>query len=733
MPFGITITASYAIKQSSRLLKTVEGNEKEELQDLQERLDSKIRIISPAIDMIELIYPDILLRSSARGNTSLESAVSLTKSIRWEIQALGQRLAAAATTDERARSGKLKAQEKAQHEIELKRVLQAIKKLLNKIEDAVPLINLAITASGTSLSSTLPTTVSPSRLLQASTFLTAGDTQYSIDPSQPVQIGPTFTLSMYMLFAGHIRPQYEEDVRESTWKEVMHKANVKLMRVSLDALHRLPGDKSLKTHLDGSSASLSGSPTSRLAEDECVPIKDEDQARADEYAYQLVIVEDLEDDRVHTFEDDQPQPGPFADVNLAGIREALPVHQISKIFYADTGKILNIGTEGEVNSPILLLKRDINAIPPRRMMERHGQEEIHGFGGATPNSAHHGTQANGSTDSQTQLARTDQTQSLSSNILTPRKGVELISAPNPWRIPQDLDPEWIAFEVYTETPDSDLESESDAPASKPSRSSSVEPSLATSLSRIHLTSPSPQPSSSRSLPAPSLPPIRTSLSLLETLLRLLSLQQFQQTTHLSIPDELLTFFLSESASTGAAQGDVEERKRVREEARRRVGFDPYDESPIKRRGEEYQYRDERQHAWEAQNEYDERDYTSGNGDDGRGYATPSPRYDEGYGTHNFAYPSPSSPSLRQHSPMLRNQKSKSGSPASARGMPGTPPVRWRVSEGAVKRGSPLARPGTGITDEGLGSSPGSEGRSSEAEKGENWGENVGDEKASEKT
>lgn len=53
---GITITASYAIKQSSRLLKSVEGHEKEELQDLQERLDSKIRIISPAIDMIELMY-----------------------------------------------------------------------------------------------------------------------------------------------------------------------------------------------------------------------------------------------------------------------------------------------------------------------------------------------------------------------------------------------------------------------------------------------------------------------------------------------------------------------------------------------------------------------------------------------------------------------------------------------------------------------------------------------------
>ena len=86
------------------------------------------------------------------------------------------------------------------------------------------------------------------------------------------------------------------------------------------------------------------------------------------------------------------------------------------------------------------------------------------------------------------------------------------------------------------------------------------------------------------------PQIKTSLSLLEILLRLASLQQFQQMSHLSIEDEYLNFFLSEAATTGAASGDEHERRRMREDARRRVGFDPYDESPIKRRGEEYQYR-----------------------------------------------------------------------------------------------------------------------------------------------
>lgn len=32
------------------------------------------------------------------------------------------------------------------------------------------------------------------------------------------------------------------------------------------------------------------------------------EVRTDEYAYHLLIVEDLEDDRVHDFEDDEPKP-----------------------------------------------------------------------------------------------------------------------------------------------------------------------------------------------------------------------------------------------------------------------------------------------------------------------------------------------------------------------------------------------------------------------------------------
>ncbi|KAJ4299077.1 Ran-specific GTPase-activating protein 30 [Kalmusia sp. IMI 367209] len=185
---------------------------------------------------------------------------------------------------------------------------------------------------------------------------------------------------------------------------------------------------------------------------------------------------------------------------------------------------------------------------------------------------------------------------------------------HPWRLPPNLDLEWMAFEVYTEEPptDSDVEeSELDVqiPSSTittPQRAESESPGLASHFSKLDLrpstptsmTSPrpntqlipSPQKSSNlfpqRPQASTATPAIKTSLSLLEMLVRLTALQQFQQTSHLAIPDELLTFFLSDSSTVGSG-GDSELRRRVRREARMRVGFDPYDESPIKRRGEEY--------------------------------------------------------------------------------------------------------------------------------------------------
>lgn len=51
---GLALTSTYAIGQCSRLLKTVDDRAtRAELKTLQTQLDSKIRILSPVIDLIE--------------------------------------------------------------------------------------------------------------------------------------------------------------------------------------------------------------------------------------------------------------------------------------------------------------------------------------------------------------------------------------------------------------------------------------------------------------------------------------------------------------------------------------------------------------------------------------------------------------------------------------------------------------------------------------------------------
>lgn len=580
---GIAITSHYALKQCGRLMRTVDGQEKQELAALQIRLDSKIKIISPAIDMIELI--------AARGNTSLESAVGLTKSLRWDIQTLGSRVEKAVAEEQLTRRGSSRAKSRDQNNMELKVIIGEMKRLLERIEDAVPLINLAITTSGVNLSTTLPATVSPSRLLQASTFLTSGDMQYCASKPRAQQIGPTFTLSLYMLFSGHANRPHEEDLRETTWKEVMHKARVTLMRVPLDNVYDYP--------------TPFGQDSSRAQEANHAHIPSDSVIQ--EFAYQLLIVEDLDDGRMHDYEDGEPRPEPYDGISQAGVREIIPIHEISKIFYADTGKILNIGADGESNNPILLLKRDVNAAPPRRMMERDTETDYE------------------SDDSHTVGDESDLEQSqLEEQLrreLTPNPEPAAPEEPEqpayPWRLPPTLDLEWMAFEVYTEDPSSDSEIDdtedveesvsSPTPTGRPTPNDrSHSSSFLNRFSNLNLRpdtpscSPKPTPNNQimsspekTSAPAPyaspsttSLPAIKTSLSLLEMLIRLTALQQFQQSSHLAIPDEFLNFFLSDSSTVGAG-GDAEMRRRVRREARLRVGFDPYDESPIKRRGEEY--------------------------------------------------------------------------------------------------------------------------------------------------
>ncbi|KAK7419955.1 Ran-specific GTPase-activating protein 30 [Neonectria magnoliae] len=593
---GIALTSTYALGQCSRLLKSVEDKKLHaQLKSLRKLLDSKIKIISPAIDLIEF--------KSSRGNVFLESAVPLAKSLHKEIVLLGRRIEAVAVAEEKLADDHVETKPVHVYHDELVAIIANIEALLDRIDREIPLLQLAITASGESLSTSLPPGISPSRLLQASTFLIVGDTQFAQDPSRPVQIGPAFTLSLYMLFLSHAstvgspnapggsvgsseRGIYglEEGARKPIWQEVLHKARVRLCRTKRDYTF---------DNMAGYQPGVNGSENSS---ETTSPYMFEG---ADEYAYHLEIIEDLNDGRLH---DDDQIGGPYDEIATAGIRESIPIHQVSKIFYTDTGRILNIGTatDGEHN-PVLLLKRDVGAVPAWDTaggVADYLEDADSDDGSITPGTS------NGDAGDDEQSIINKQLFQESAAVQSGNSGKSLQNGIRKFKFPSHLDPEWIALEVYEEddeVPDAeDNESigsgklgeleEAISKKGPPRDRTSLDPKVVDQIKRLSLQSStstnSPQPVSrvrnaaeTQDFVARSpFRTITTSLSLMEMLIRLTSLQEFQQASHLSIPDHILTFFLEETSTTGLVG---ETQWRVRSDAKRRMGFDPYTDSPTK--------------------------------------------------------------------------------------------------------------------------------------------------------
>jgi len=378
-----------------------------------------------------------------------------------------------------------------------------------------------------------------------------------------------------------------EGDRKPIWQEVMHKARLRLCRTLMDWTF---------DPAQGYCPKASPSPT--LAEDYSATSALAMFTPSGQYSYHLEIIEDLDDGRVH--DEDGPKLGPYDDMPLAGIRESIPIYQISKIFYTDTGRLLNIRDTGDGDSsPVLLLKRDVDAKTPDRLRE----EWLEGSDGSQSG-----------TEEGDDIPLNDQS-SVDRQLLKETEAFEASVGNHTENatsyLPKHVDPEWMALEVYMEDDEAEdsedgeelcEDSSDDTPrkrVTKPNRGppnhrSSVDSDLLGQIRRISIQ---PSPSYTVSQPSPEgigqagadasgstaakspFGSVITSLSLLEMLIRLTSLQEFQQTPHLSIPDHILTFFLEETSTTGLQQGEAQ--WALRNEAKRRVGFDPYADTPNK--------------------------------------------------------------------------------------------------------------------------------------------------------
>ncbi|KAJ2659311.1 Ran-specific GTPase-activating protein 30 [Coemansia sp. RSA 1200] len=345
-----------------------------EIDRLRTLFEAKLRIITPAIDLVDII--------SARGHSAMASVLQLTYALRSDIVAFSAKLEKLDQMVERALQKEKRAQgggggsdsssslsaifrrvsigpqsasgsEAAHSDLAALNdaIIDDLKALLVNIEEAVPLLNLALTTSGAHLGTSLPPGISPSRLMQASALLSRSSTWHdhrnrsdnqSAGASSDVMVGDPFVLRLYSLFVASVRPKSKADF---TWKEEFAKCRVALWRCA-------------------------GRPDNK---------NDEDAAAAvfaqDEYVYELRIIEDLDDGRYH--DDDaaadsaqhsssaslvhkdrdswvsimdrkSPASGPMR----AGRIIRIPLDRVASLHYTSAGSLLNIE---DSSSPVLVV------------------------------------------------------------------------------------------------------------------------------------------------------------------------------------------------------------------------------------------------------------------------------------------------------------------------------------------------------------------------------------------
>ncbi|PVZ99513.1 hypothetical protein BB558_004409 [Smittium angustum] len=268
----------------------------------------------------------------------------------------------------------------------IERISEELKLLLSKIDQTVPLLNLALATSGIHLSGAIPTGISTSRLLQASSHIYRASLQYetyvdsinsqhinsknqkilgsssssfshsrkkknlnSAKPSsnikttypgsktrqerkykksksflEKIDVGQPFNLKLFSLFSGSVR---EKSLSDFTWKEHYPKCQIKLTRnLNIkDTSRRL-----------ASNNNISG-------------IKGE----LEEFSYSLVCTENINDGRYHEEMINNVNNKISSHDFIPGKTIQLPLNSISQLYYSSSGLLLNI--EGS-NSPVLVLQ-----------------------------------------------------------------------------------------------------------------------------------------------------------------------------------------------------------------------------------------------------------------------------------------------------------------------------------------------------------------------------------------
>lgn len=302
------------VNHQAALLTADNKEEERELESLLSQFATKLRIVTPAIDLIEII--------AARGHSTVTGALPLTQQLRRQVEHISRQISSAKQPDDKSASTT------TLNSVGGNSVVGQLRQLLDDIDGAVPLLTLALATSSThpgtndgESSLFANNMTSPSRLLQASSAL------LSQEQKEEGPVGGCLRLRLYSLFVGSVRPKSQQDF---TWKEDF--------ALTQCVLWKLPP----------------------------VTAKDTDTVLA-EYGYELRLVEDLRDGRYHQQEEESLKLDPWVKelcpTENAGRALRIPLQGIRSMHYTSAGSLLNIE---DSNSAVLVLgvRRQQTTGPP---------------------------------------------------------------------------------------------------------------------------------------------------------------------------------------------------------------------------------------------------------------------------------------------------------------------------------------------------------------------------------
>ncbi|GBC03591.1 hypothetical protein RclHR1_05200002 [Rhizophagus clarus] len=539
-------------EEKSKTISLITANE-EELRRAKENLGLSIRMVLPAIELIEII--------SARGNTTLQSTVEHAKQLQKEIVSVGKKL------DPHLNQGseRLSVQEVTSNNENL---IKEIELLIQKIERFVPYLNLIMTTSGANLNWSLPNSVSPSRFLQSSNLLSEANRKFTNSKDEQIRVGPVYKLKLYYMFTASVRPK---SIKDFTWKEEFTKCDA-----SLNRIREIEGKKKRKNK---------------------------------EFIYELALTEDLNDGRYHEefdTEDIAKQKETKSKLGkpnetIPGKVLRIPVSDISRLYYTSSGNLLNIE---ESRSPVLVLKiikglsksriikegianvkdSDSNPLyvppivvtPEKRKKDSKYQmnaefyalelfqesDDIPNIDDQESNEENEEEEIY-SSEEEEEEEEEEETQSTRKTLTpgepetpSPRKVAlpltptpsepEYLSTPSPREVPLPPSPEKDA--------DSTISDESEDETNKVSKNNNIN-TEGTEIQKTHgIDNNEKEVSKGQDESNESIENSMKTLSLLEFILRLSALEVSEQKSHLEVTDEKLNLFLRDEDSSGASAG-----------------------------------------------------------------------------------------------------------------------------------------------------------------------------------